>query len=87
MSSESASNPFSRLAVHRYNADASIYSAATQLVDLPNAGMDQGYRFFVTPWVAYETGDSHYALYHRALDEISKLRICSVHVQFSAGDV
>ena len=85
MSPQLASNPFSRLAVHRYNADSGVYSAATSLVDLPNAGMANGYRFFVTPWVAYEPGDSHYALYHRALDEVAKFRVCSVHVQFSSA--
>ena len=82
MAGDIIGNPTSTMAIHvwRYG----MYTAATAPFPLPNAGMDSGYRYYITPWVTYYDIDMHYALYHTANDEISSFRICSVHMQFGS---
>ena len=78
-----ATNPLSRMAVHRLTTTSLTYSSATAPFDLPNAGSSAGFRFFVTPWVTLDSHSASYSLYHTALDSVSVFRVGSLYAQFS----
>jgi hypothetical protein len=76
-----ATNPSSRMSVHRFSSVTQTYSSATPPFDLPNAG--SGFRFFITPWVNLDSNYESYSLYHTSLDSISSFRVGSLYAQFA----